>query len=269
MTSDPAFGGGATPVQWLPPPPEYQIAAGEVHLWRIPIPRIAPSAGRLALLLSLTEQAAANRFLFERDRLRYIVSHAALRILLGSYASLAPEQIDYNYNQFGKPAVANAKLPFPIRFNLTHSHELALVAFTNASEVGIDVEFIRPLDNLEQLSVSTFASVESNAILQLPSQDRLVAFFNCWTRKEAYIKAVGEGLSRPLKDFEVTLLPGDAPRLVRVEGVPTEADRWSLLGFTPADGYAAALAVAAANECRVVPFCMLKHPVYLESASSP
>jgi 4'-phosphopantetheinyl transferase len=130
-----------------------------------------------------------------------------------------------------------------LRFNVSHSHGLALYAVTRRRKIGIDIERVRPISGPEQLAARFFSAGENAELCALPEHVKHEAFFNCWTRKEAYVKARGEGLSLPLNQFDVSLNPGEPARLLRVERDPQEAARWSLQGLTPAPGYVAALAV--------------------------
>lgn len=130
-----------------------------------------------------------------------------------------------------------------MQFNLSHSGEMALVAVTRLGAVGVDVEQVRPLDDMMGIAGQFFAPGERARLAEMPSPHRQRAFFDCWTRKEAYIKGIGLGLSRPLDQFEVAFAPGEPARLLSVAPDPDDVARWSLYGFNPASGYAAALAV--------------------------
>jgi 4'-phosphopantetheinyl transferase len=154
-----------------------------------------------------------------------------------------PSQLRFRYNRYGKPALAGELAEDWLRFNLSHSHGLALYAFTENREIGVDLEFIRPELAGEEIARRFFSSAEAAELAALPSHLRTEAFFNCWTRKEAYIKARGKGLSLPLDQFDVSLAPGKPAALLRARGEPDESSRWSLTALAPAQGYVAALAV--------------------------
>ena len=130
-----------------------------------------------------------------------------------------------------------------LRFNLAHSHELALYAFTLGREIGVDIEYLRALPDADQIAKRFFSARENAALQALSTNQRQQAFYNCWTRKEAYVKAIGKGLAQPLDQFDVSLAPGESTRLLKVEGAPEEGSRWSLYSLTPVAGYVAAVAV--------------------------
>jgi 4'-phosphopantetheinyl transferase len=232
-------------IPWVSPPSSFSLADNEVHVWRVPLEQSASKIKSFAEILSPEEQGRAANFYFDRDCRRFTVSHAMLRMILGQYLSLRPEQIQFETNSFGKPFVSAKVNPNQVRFNLSHSNELALLAFTQHREVGIDLEFVRPIPEAQQIAEKTFAEGENAAIQTLPEALRTRAFFNCWTRKEAYIKALGNGLSTPLSDFEVSV--DSDPRLLHVHGLPEETARWSFHAFIPASGYIAALVVEGNN----------------------
>jgi 4'-phosphopantetheinyl transferase len=181
------------------------------------------------------------------DRRRYVAAHGLLRHILAGYAGLAPSEMRVERAPEGKPRLLH---PRDLRFNLSHSEGIGVVAVALAREVGIDIEAVRPLDDLESLVGTCFSAVERTQFAALPEPSRLLAFFEAWTRKEAFLKALGEGLSRPLDSFDVTLRPGDPPRILRVEGEPGLAERYSLRELRPAAGFVGALAVEG-TEARV------------------
>jgi 4'-phosphopantetheinyl transferase len=222
------------------------ISHDEVHVWRATLEHPAGYIQRLAQTLSEDERQRAGRFRFERDRWRYIVGRGLLRAILGRYLDLAPEQLRFRYGPRGKPALAEmlGESEGELCFNVAHSHELALYAVARGRGVGVDIEYVRPIDELEQMAERFFSLSEVAVLQALPSDQKQEAFFNCWTRKEAYIKAVGDGLSRPLDQFGVSLAPGEPAKLLSVAGDPDEAGRWSIQALAPASGYVAALAVA-------------------------
>jgi 4'-phosphopantetheinyl transferase len=147
------------------------------------------------------------------------------------------------YNAYGKPELAPDSNAPPLRFNLSHSHELALFGFAYGREIGIDIEYIRPTFAREQIAAQFFSPRENAALRLLAADQHALGFFNCWTRKEAYIKARGQGLSLPLDQFDVSLTPGEPAVLLQTRDIPQEAARWSLHALAPGPGYLAALAV--------------------------
>ncbi len=190
-------------------------------------------------LLAADELDRAGRFRFGHQRESFVIARGALRCLLGLYLDILPKDIHFLYGAKGKPALeADAH----IEFNMTHSGSLAAVAITAGCQVGIDLEQICPLPDLQQVAAGFFNSAEASEIMSLPASERERAFFSCWTRKEAYIKAVGDGLSSPLDDFRVTVLPNTPPRLIHLGNRADGIESWTLHDLCLAPDYAAALA---------------------------
>lgn len=230
-----------TPAAWAGPPAALVLAAGEVHTWRVPLD--VPDAARRHLvgLLSDDERERAARFHHERDGAAFIAAHGALRLILGRYLHLDPAALRFRASAHGKPSL-DGLAGTTLTFNLSHSHRLALIAVSTGREVGVDVEWMRA--DLADMRVAErfFSAHEVGVLRSLPAADRVRGFFNCWTRKEAYIKARGEGLSMPLHEFDVTLAPGEPARLLSTRADPCDAARWALAALEPGDGYAAAVA---------------------------
>jgi len=229
--------------EWQPAAQMPRLAADEVHVWRIALDCDDAILSRLRESLADDEQQRAARFHFEKDRRHFIAGRGALRSLLAGYLEQRPEQVRFTYTTYGKPLLADDAGASALRFNLTHSHGLALLAVTRGREVGIDVERIR--DNLEgeKLAERFFSPREVAALRSLPLELRREAFFHCWTRKEAYIKAVGKGLSLALDQFDVTLHPGEPAALVATHHDPHDVGRWLMRSLAPAEGYVGALLV--------------------------
>ena len=198
---------------------------------------------RLRGELSTDEQERAARFHFEADQLRFIVSHAALRRILGAYVDGPPGDLRFAYGPKDKPRLVDECGGREVRFNLSHSGDVALVAVTGAHEVGVDVERIRELADRDRLARRFFSPQEVAVLERLPSENRSEAFFTCWTRKEAYLKALGGGISIGLDQFDVSPVPGEPAALLRHRTDPGETSRWSLHDLEPGPGYAGALAV--------------------------
>ncbi len=218
------------------------ISEAEVHVWRVNLARPRP-AGHL---LSVDERARAGRFHFERHRHRYTAGRSMLRRILGRYVDTSPNTLRFEYGANGKPGFGTG----PIRFNVSHSGDLALIAIASGREIGVDVERIRRDDDLLDVAERYFAPQERVALRSLPEQERCSGFFRCWTRKEAYLKARGEGLSIDLHGFVVSLRPNEPPALLESVSGPAEVLRWTLADLHPHPDYAAALAVEG-NECNV------------------
>lgn len=233
---------------WRAPGGLVALRGEEVHVWRVWLDVPAWRRGELWGLLDGEERGRAERYRFERDRAHFVVARGTLRRLLGEYLAAEPGAIRFGYGAYGKPALAGGAGAGPtLRFNLSHSGGVALYAFALGRELGVDVERVRDGVGLEELAVRFFAADEAGALLRLPAEQRERAFFNCWTRKEAYVKARGEGLSHPLDSFSVTLAPGEAAALLETRNDPREAGRWRLYDLDPAPGYAGALVVEAGH----------------------
>lgn len=228
---------------WLDPPEQLTLASGDLHVWRAWLDQ-QPTAhlARLRQLLSPDEQERAGRFYFPIHRERYIVSRGTLRILLGRYLNRPPETITFSYGPQGKPAL-DSDSGNRLEFNVTHSEQVALFAFIWEKPVGVDVEYIRSMKDMAQMAQRFFSAEENKIWRSVPPEERDRAFFNCWTRKEAYIKALGEGLSHPLGSFVVSLWPGRPGRLVTVDSSAELAKRWQMQALHPAEDFAAAVAV--------------------------
>lgn len=225
---------------WAEAPAPPALRADEVHVWRIALEPPRTSLARLAARLSQDERRRAARFRFERDRRRFHAARGALRELLAGYLGEEPERLAFVEGLHGKPGLAISRGE-ELRFNLSHSGELALCAVSRRREVGVDVEQVRELPDAEALARRFFSDVETAALEALPEAQRLAAFFRCWTRKEAYLKAVGAGLLQPLDGFDVSLLPELGECELSVRGRPEETARWSLQSLDVGAGYAAAV----------------------------
>ncbi len=162
---------------------------------------------------------------------------------MGRYAGREPSAIAFRYGGWGKPGLDEARDGDGLQFNLSHSGDLALLAVARGRRLGIDVEAVRPMADAGPIAARFFSPRECERFRRLPESEQLAAFFRCWTRKEAYMKATGAGMSMPLDQFDVTLSPGEPPALLRVEGLPDEPSRWSYRDLDPGPGYLAALAV--------------------------
>jgi 4'-phosphopantetheinyl transferase len=204
--------------------------------------RIGPSdaaAAKFERVLVPGEIDRAARFRFAHHRQLFVVTRGALRCLLGRYLCVHPTSIGFSYGSRGKPALARAA---GIEFNTAHSGILAAFAFTIGCSVGVDLEQIRPLSDLQQIASRYFCPEEAAEIIAIPASERKRAFFCCWTRKEAYLKSIGDGLSAPLDGFRITLRPDEAPHFVHIAYDTDAAKAWTLHDLRLAPDYAAALA---------------------------
>jgi 4'-phosphopantetheinyl transferase len=228
---------------WRPPPERPAVSDSEIQVWRMSLDRSASEIPEMQDLLSEDENARAARFVFDRHRAHFIAGRASLRRILGRYVGLAPERLEFGYGPRGKPFLKTGSDGDAVRFNLSHTGELALLAVVRAREVGVDVERIRAVKEHLRLAGRYFAPGEVDAIRALPSEVQYEAFFNCWTRKEAYIKALGTGLACPLDGFEVSLAPGAPAALLRINGNPEAPSEWFLQALEPGYGLIGAVAL--------------------------
>lgn len=231
---------------WRTPTQPLTLTRSDVHIWRASLERPEAEVARLHQLLSADEQARAARFHFEIHQRRFIVGRAILRQLLGRYLNMDNRLIRFYKTEYDKPYIKHLLNGSELCFNVSHSHEMALYAFTRDRRVGIDIEYRRRIIDLDSIAEHFFAPSEVETLMRFSPQVRPNAFLNCWTRKEAYIKGLGEGLSHPLHTFTVTLAPGQPARLVSDQGDPTAPDRWQFTAFDAHIDYQSAIAVEAA-----------------------
>jgi 4'-phosphopantetheinyl transferase len=222
-----------------------QLASDEVHCWCASLDVPPEASARLYANLTCDERNRSARLRFERDRQRFIVSHGVLRDLLGRYLQSQPGRISYVYNAFGKPDLG-PEFGGHLKFSLSHSDGLALIAIAAAADVGVDLEYIRAQCDCAEIARHFFSAAEVDRLNALPSHLYAKAFFSCWTKKEAYLKARGEGLSIPLNSFSVPLTTDPAHTCVDLYRAPHDiapAARWSLYTLQPAPDYIGALAI--------------------------
>jgi 4'-phosphopantetheinyl transferase len=195
----------------------------------------------IASTLSADEHARAERFVSKAVRQRFIAARGILRDILGRYGYRPAAEIEFAYSPVGKPFLADNSAP---HFNLAHSRDLALIAVTRLAPVGVDVELLREVKDAEAVAERFFSPRESAALKLLPTEQRAAAFFNLWTRKEACVKATGEGVAKAISQVEVSFLPGEPARVISFRGDAGEAKKWHVWELEPAPGYIGALAAA-------------------------
>jgi 4'-phosphopantetheinyl transferase len=219
-----------------------RLASGDVHLWYASLAADATEIASYALLLSDDEAARADRYVFDAHRARFTTGRGILREILSRYTQTPPERIAFDYGAQGKPELIHTDDP-PLRFNLTHSEDTLLIGVTRGQMIGVDIEHVRPLQDLMQISRRFFSAREVTALHSLSADQQAVAFFNGWTRKEAVLKAYGDGISEILNTVEVSLLPGEPAAVFSIRGSREEAARWSLHALNEPSGYIASLVV--------------------------
>ncbi len=228
---------------WLVPLSDLTLLEDEVHVWRASLEQPEATMQKLRQMLAADELAKAGRFHFEKDHNHFIVAHGLLRTLLGQYLHMHPGQLRFCVNDYGKPALDPSFHEQPLNFNMSHSHKLALYAFAFHRQIGIDVEYMRADVDFEGVARHSFSPVEQGVLHALPVEARKQAFYNCWTRKEAYIKARGMGLSLSLDLFDVSMMSGESAALLTSREDARETGRWAFEELMPGNGYAGALAV--------------------------
>jgi 4'-phosphopantetheinyl transferase len=228
---------------WQTPPRELQLHGNEVHLWLITLPTELDSLASYRSRLTDEERQRADRFHFPEDRARFTLGRAALRILVMRYSGTT--DISLALNEYGKPYLAQPDIS--LQFNIAHSGDLVLLGFTRGRPIGVDVERVRPDFATTEIADRFFAPDEAALVAALPQPDRARGFFNCWTRKEAYIKARGMGLSLPLHSFSVVFTAGEPPALLRADNDPAAPQRWTILDLPTCENYGAATAFEGRN----------------------
>jgi 4'-phosphopantetheinyl transferase len=233
-TAAPSFG---------PPPSDLRLMSDEVHIWLGMLDRHEAATNAHLQTLAGDEIARAGRFHFDHDRKRFITRRGALRTIMGQYLGMDKRDVMFEYGKHGKPAVAGACNRENIRFSIAHSAGVALMAFARSHDIGIDIERIRPVPEMDGVVERFFSAGEKAHIRGLPLHERREAFFRVWTRKEAFVKATGEGLSRSFETFDTMRAPGSQAAGRTIDEDLMEILDRSLLPPEPARAYAGALAV--------------------------
>ncbi len=216
------------------------LAPDDIHCWLFSLESDADHEH-----LDDAERDRARRFHFDRDRRRFIAGHDSIRRILSRYLDVAPGDFEFDVEAQGRPTLKGGG----VNFNYSRSEEWGLLAVSDAAILGADIETVRMSDDLIDVARRQFSPAEQAALNPLSGDAWTAGFYNCWTRKEAVVKAMGVGLLAPLDCFDVTLTPGDRPEILRAEGDGAVARDWALRAFSPLDGYCAAIAtdLAAPN----------------------
>lgn len=234
-------GSPGCPVTSLTAQPAAHFTSGAIEILVSRLDLKPEAVRSLAVSLSDSERQRASRLAFHRDRRRFIVARARLRQLLAARLGIRAESVELTYGTHGKPSLARRFADTGWRFNVSHSDDIAVYAFSRGREVGIDVEAIRANPDADDIAANFFSRRENEAYRALAPHDKPLGFFNCWTRKEAFIKALGDGLCHPLDGFDVSLAPGEPAKILRVGNTSGNGSGWHLKSFSPASGYVAAV----------------------------
>ena len=227
--------------KWSKAPSTLSWPTGRIDVWKVRFDE--PEAARSeASVLSADENARASRFHFEKDRDYFIRCRSALRCLLAGYLSVSAAEICFQYLPGGKPQLAVHQNPSALEFNVSHSGSIALIAMGSGRRIGVDIEKIRLDVDTEALAERFFSVRERAGLRALPDHLRVAGFFACWTRKEAFLKATGEGLSFPLTDFSVSTHPDLPPQVEEIRGDIEAGKKWFLTDIDVGDGYRGAMA---------------------------
>lgn len=228
---------------WSPAPSDPTLTDHEVHVWRASLELPFSQVQALSDILTDDELERANRFSFEIDRQRFIVARGILRCILGCYTTMGPNHLRFHYNQYGKPSLEPESSADLLKFNLSHSGSLALYAMTRNMEIGVDLERVRSDFAYGEIAECFFSPHEVSILRSMPAEKKLEAFYKCWTRKEAYIKAHGKSLPLALEGLAGPFASGEPPVLLITKDEPQERSLWTLQDLKPGLGYMGALAV--------------------------
>ena len=237
--------------EWQYPPTNLPtLDKNRVHLWRAKLDLSDPELDRLATVLSPDEVARANRFRFPRHRRRFIVARGILRRLLANYLDIEPKDLEFFYGDRGKPLLELEQL-YPLQFNLSHSQEYVLYGFTYNCLIGVDLEYLREMSDLIKIARRFFSHREYKLLVEESEEARLKLFFQLWTAKEAYLKAIGTGITDSLGDVDIDIDEVFSPRLLAIKGDEVAAAKWSLYSCVPAPDYIASVAIKTTSLTKI------------------
>ena len=236
-----------TDIIWNHPPQTLTLSSQDIHIWRANLDLPIEQIERFLETLSADEKIRAERFHFERHRNFFIAARGILREILSRYSELKPEEWRFNYGTRGKPEIAESCGVKNLEFNVSHSEEIALYGITRASKIGVDIEKIRSLDDAEKIAQRFFLPQEFLWLSKLSPAEKKAAFFSLWTCKEAYLKAIGEGLAFGLDQFEIGFSTDGLPKIISIQGNKEAGKYWFLQQFNPVLGYVGSVAVKVDN----------------------
>lgn len=227
--------------RWKAVPAVPELRKNEVQVWLGDQDQPLESIDAYRMTMSADEVARAMGFRFDTDRAHFIVARGSLRRLLGRFLDVPPDAVRFQYTKYGKPFLSDKHQASGLKFNISHSGGRMLLAFAIGRELGVDIERVRPDFATREIAERSFSPCEVVTLRSLPDSVQAAAFFNCWTRKEAYIKAIGEGLSCPLDEFDVTLAPGEPAKLLATRAGGVAVSSWAMRSLDPGEGYKAAI----------------------------
>lgn len=218
-----------------------EINSHQIHVWSINVSNVPENFQNSYYgLLSPNERSRVSKLRFLKDQRTFIIARGVLKKLSGYYLNIDPKMVDFEYEKFGKPRYRNNS---PIKFNVSHSGNLILIGFTKDYELGVDIEYIKEDFNMMEIARNFFSKQEIRSLERLPTKEKPIGFYRCWTRKEAIIKAIGTGLSFPLDSFAVSLDHDLNALLQTTTWNPSEKKNWTLHSFRPNKKYMAAIAI--------------------------
>lgn len=229
-------------VGWAAPPVERSVSGDAVHVWRVDLDQPSALVRQFAEVLSPDERKRAERYRFERDRRRFTIGRGTLRFLIASYLNLEPAEVSFELGPYGKPALPD-EIGGGLTFNVSHSEWLAVVALGFEREIGLDIEYMHRLNDIDTIASQYFSPRECAALHMLPPDQHQAAFFAGWTRKEAYLKACGGDPSVRLDEFDVSLAPYEPPRLFFDQHDLSSTERWQMTDLDVDPEYRGALVV--------------------------
>ena len=230
-----------------PPPSDLKLTLNEIHIWSTCLDQPLTGVHALENILSREEKIRAKNFHFEKHRMRFIVGRGFLRTMLGRYLGVKPGRLQILHGKNGKPALAGTYADTRVSFNLSHSKGQALYAITLGREIGVDIEYIHDFSGMEQIADNILSASEKIAFRELPKQKKIKAFFKWWTRKEAFLKALGTGLSQPMDMIDISTFYGEETAGEKIEVCSDEISKWSIHDIEPIPGFAAACAAEGRN----------------------
>ena len=231
----------STPSEWATPPSEFHLQSGHIHVWRLRLNASPDTEREFRKILSSDELKRADRFIRKEHGLQFLTGRATLRHLLATYIGVSPEEIDFEYNKFGKPSLKISE--HNITFNVSNTKTLAVIAITRENPVGIDIEQHRERLELEKIARRYFSESEVDALFSLKPEDRAQAFYRCWSSKEAFMKVCGLGLSIGLNRFDVEVQLDKPPSVLRVPKDMGNPDQWQMRSLPMQDEVAGIVAL--------------------------